>query len=111
MLELKRAYDKARREDGTRVLVDRLWPRGVRKEDAKIDWWPKELVPSVELRKWFAHDPEKFAEFAERYRIELEGKGGLKRLKKMADDGTVTLVYAAKDETHNHAVVLKDYLI
>lgn len=110
MLYLRRAYEQASPEDGTRVLIDRLWPRGVKKTEAKIDWWPKELAPSAELRKWFGHDPDKFTEFAERYRQEIGGKAALTRLKELADKETVTLVYAAKDEAHNNAVVLKDWL-
>ncbi|HEX7021859.1 MAG TPA: DUF488 domain-containing protein [Trueperaceae bacterium] len=110
MLKLKRAYEAAAPSDGTRVLVDRLWPRGVSKEQAKIDWWAKELAPSTELRRWFGHDPEKFAEFAERYRQELAGNEALDRLRRMVDGETVTLVYGAKDEVHNDARVLQELL-
>lgn len=110
MLKIKRAYEEAQRADGTRVLVDRLWPRGVKKENARIDWWAKELAPSSELRKWFGHDPDKFAEFAKRYRSELKGNEALVRLKELVAKGDVTLVYGAKDEQHNQARVLQQLL-
>lgn len=110
MLELKRAYDPAAQDDGTRVLVDRLWPRGVKKVDAKIDWWAKELAPSTELRRWFAHDPAKFAEFSQRYRKELASNPALEKLKALVSEGKVTLIYAAKDTVHNEAQVLKALL-
>ncbi len=110
MLRIKRAYEKAASSDGTRVLVDRVWPRGVSKEEAHIDWWAKELAPSTELRKWFDHDPERFHEFAVRYRRELEGNDALPKLEGLMQDGDVTLVYGAKDEEHNQAVVLKELL-
>jgi uncharacterized protein YeaO (DUF488 family) len=109
-IQLKRSYDKPAPRDGTRVLVDRLWPRGVTKEKAKIDRWMKEVAPSVELRQWFAHDPEKWPEFRKRYRAELKGNPAIGELKKMAKKEPVTLVYAAKDEVHNGAVVLKEIL-
>ena len=110
-LRLKRAYDDAASSDGRRILVDRLWPRGVSKEDAAIDDWPKEIAPSDELRKWFGHDPEKWGEFRKRYRKELKDHADeLERIRDHAPHGTVTLVYAAKDEKHNQAVVLKDVL-
>ncbi len=110
-IRLKRAYDDAASSDGRRILVDRLWPRGVSKEDAAIDDWPKEIAPSAELRKWFGHDPEKWGEFRKRYRKELQDHADeLGRIRDHARHGTVTLVYAAKDEEHNQAVVLKDVL-
>jgi uncharacterized protein YeaO (DUF488 family) len=109
-IQLKRSYDKPAPRDGTRILVDRLWPRGVTKEKAKIDRWMKEIAPSTELRQWFAHDPEKWPEFRKRYRAELKGNEALAELKKVAKKQPVTLVYAAKDEVHNGAVVLKEIL-
>lgn len=108
MLKLKRAYDEKAEDDGTRVLVDRIWPRGVTKERASIDWWAKGLAPSEDLRKWFSHDPKRFEEFADRYRGELHGSADLDRLKKLSSDGKVTLVFGAKDREHNQAVVLKE---
>jgi len=107
MLKIKRAYEPAAASDGTRVLVDRVWPRGVSKDEAKIDWWAKELAPSTELRKWFGHVPERYAEFEKRYKRELEGNDALERLEDLARKGTVTLVYGAKDEEHNQARVLE----
>ncbi|MDD3857828.1 MAG: DUF488 domain-containing protein [Methanoculleus sp.] len=111
MLRIKRIYAEPSADDGTRVLVDRLWPRGVSKEEAKIDRWEKDLAPTNELRKWFGHDPAKWEEFLRRYRAELEGKEELlARLRQEATDGTVTLLYAAKDEEQNNAVALKRYI-
>lgn len=107
MVRLKRAYDERAEDDGTRVLVDRVWPRGVTKERAAIDWWAKGLAPSEELRKWFSHDPKRFDEFAERYEAELAGSPDMERLRRLAAEGTVTLVYGARDREHNQAVVLK----
>lgn len=108
-LRTKRAYDDPAPSDGYRILVDRLWPRGVAKDDADIDEWLKEVGPSTELRKWFGHDPERFEEFAARYRAELDGSEALERLRaRCREHPVVTLVYAAKDETHNNAVVLRD---
>lgn len=111
-VQLKRAYLPASPEDGARVLVDRLWPRGVRKTDAAIDRWMKEVAPSTELRQWFAHDPSRWDEFQQRYRAELAHNADLvKELHAMAQKGRLTLVYAARDEVHNDAVVLRDILI
>lgn len=111
MIQCKRAYDEPSPDDGTRVLVDRLWPRGVSKEDAALDDWVKEVAPSDELRKWFDHDLEKWDEFCRRYHRELDEKEKLvARLGAEAEDGTLTLVYAAKDREHNNAVALKHYL-
>lgn len=110
MLKIKRVYAQWSEADGARVLVDRLWPRGVKKEDAHITWWAKELAPSSELREWFGHDPEKFPEFAKRYKRELEGNETLPKLEGMLQDGAVTLVYGAKDEEHNQARVLLELL-
>lgn len=110
-IRLKRAYEGADPADGRRILVDRLWPRGVSKEAAAIDCWAKEIAPSAGLRKWFGHDPEKWAEFRSRYRKELKCRAEeLEQIRGHAREGTVTLVYAAKDEDHNQALVLKDIL-
>ncbi len=112
MIKIKRAYQPPEEEDGFRILVDRLWPRGVSKDKAKLDLWLKEVAPSNELRKWFGHDPEKWSEFQKRYSAELKDKriflSKIKDLEK--GKGTVTLIYAAKDEEHNDAVVLRDKL-
>jgi uncharacterized protein YeaO (DUF488 family) len=111
-IRLKRAYEKAAPTDGTRVLVDRLWPRGIKKEDAAIDHWFKEIAPSTRLRKWFGHDPERWNEFRRRYRSELREHGDLlAEIRAFADLGLVTLVYAARDEERNDAVVLRDLLL
>lgn len=110
-IRIKRVYLPAADDDGFRILVDRLWPRGIKKVDAHVDLWLKDVAPSQELRKWFAHDPEKFPEFAERYRKELEGSGALETLRQtIAAHPVVTLLFAAKDEQHNNAVVLKGLL-
>jgi uncharacterized protein YeaO (DUF488 family) len=110
-VRLKRAYDPAEPGDGYRVLVDRLWPRGVSKERARLDEWARELAPSAELRTWFGHDPERFAEFERRYRAELAAHGEkLDELRRRARAGTLTLVYGARDEEHNDAVVLSELL-
>ncbi|WP_221056355.1 DUF488 domain-containing protein [Methanoculleus chikugoensis] len=111
MLRTKRIYEEPSVDDGIRILVDRLWPRGLSKEKAEIDRWEKDLAPTSELRKWFGHDPAKWDEFLRRYRAELEGKEEeLARLRQEASEGTVTLLYAAKDEEHNNAVALKRYI-
>ena len=107
----KRIYDAATDSDGYRILVDRLWPRGVSKEDAHLDDWIKEVAPTDELRKWFDHDPKKFGEFEERYRSELNDKAEiLLQIRKKATDRTVTLLYGAKDTEHNQAIVLQKVL-
>jgi uncharacterized protein YeaO (DUF488 family) len=111
MIKLKRVYDPPDRRDGKRVLVDRLWPRGITKEDAAVDLWLREIAPSNELRKWFGHDPGRWQEFRKRYRKELEEKADLVReLSDAARKGTVTLLYSAKDTEHNNAVVLRDVI-
>jgi uncharacterized protein YeaO (DUF488 family) len=111
-VRLKRAYEPPVSADGTRVLVDRLWPRGVKKEKAAIDEWMKEIAPSAELRKWFGHDPERWPEFRRRYRSEIKGHPGeFRHLRELARKGKLTLVYAAHDEAHNDAVVLRDLLV
>ena len=111
MIKLKRIYDLPTPDDGRRVMVDRLWPRGIAKDAARLDDWLKEIAPSDELRKWFSHDPAKWKEFRERYRAELNSYGDLlAELRAAAKMGTVTLLYAAKDGEHNNAVVLKELL-
>jgi uncharacterized protein YeaO (DUF488 family) len=107
---IKRAYAAPAANDGLRVLVDRIWPRGLKKEEAKIDWWPKEIAPSTELRKWFSHDSEKWNEFENRYFKELDGRQELIGELLAKAGGGLTLVFAAKDEEHNNAVALKHYL-
>ena len=110
-VRLKRAYEPASREDGYRVLVDRLWPRGVSKQQARLDGWDKELGPSTMLREWFAHDPRRFPEFRRRYLAELQSnRPRLSELRRRARTGTVTLVYSARDGEHNDAVVLAEVL-
>jgi len=111
-IQIKRAYDSPSTDDGTRILVDRLWPRGLKKTDAVISQWMKEIAPSNELRKWFGHDPERWEEFRRRYERELEAKGDLLgALRELAKRGPVTLVYSAHDEAHNQAVVLRETLL
>lgn len=110
-IKIKRVYDAASPTDGLRVLVDRLWPRGLKKEDAAIDVWAKDLAPSSELRKWFAHDDEKFAEFTRRYGLELGSKTAeINELFTSAGGKTITLVYGAKNTKSNNAVVLQELL-
>jgi uncharacterized protein YeaO (DUF488 family) len=110
-VRLKRAYEPASPADGTRVLVDRLWPRGVSRERAGLDAWHKELAPTAELRSWFGHDPERFEEFRRRYTEELRAhRAELSELRRVARDGRLTLVYAAADAEHNDAVVLAGVL-
>jgi uncharacterized protein YeaO (DUF488 family) len=108
---IKRVYEEAEADDGYRVLVDRLWPRGVSKDRAEIDEWLKDVAPSPDLRTWFGHRPERFDEFAERYAAELDGAPALEHLRELVGaHDTVTLVIAAKDPEHNHALVLLDQL-
>ncbi len=110
-IRLKRAYSEAASDDGTRVLIDRLWPRGIAKENAHIDLWLKEIAPSTELRKWFGHEPSRWEKFRERYFHELdEHPDEVSRLRELAHSGPLTLVYGAKDEEHNDAVAIKEYL-
>lgn len=110
-LSLKRVYDPPSADDGARVLVDRIWPRGVSRDEAQLAAWLKDLAPTTALRQWFGHDPARFEEFQSRYRAELEQKGeGLEKLRALAESGKVTLLYGAKDEVHNNAVVLAHYL-
>ena len=111
MIRLKRTYDEMADEDGSRFLVDRLWPRGIRKEALHVQDWVKEVAPSTELRRWFGHDPAKWTEFQRRYAAELEAKpAAWEPLLTAARAGTITLVYSAKDTQHNDAVVLKAFL-
>lgn len=108
----KRVYEDPDSADGTRVLVDRLWPRGVSKEEAQLDDWLKEIAPSDDLRNWFDHDPDRWDEFTERYRSELDDRPErVRELLEYVQSGTLTLLYAATDEEHNNAVVLVDYLV
>jgi uncharacterized protein YeaO (DUF488 family) len=111
-IKLKRAYDTAGSSDGTRVLIDRLWPRGVRKEDAAIDLWAKDLAPSTALRRWFGHDPARWREFRRRYSQEIhQHRDRLGELRALAQEGRITLVFAAHDKVHNDAVVLREILL
>ncbi|MEO6562680.1 MAG: DUF488 domain-containing protein [Nitrosospira sp.] len=110
-LKIKRVYEEPETNDGRRILVDRLWPRGLTKEKAKVDLWLKDIAPSTELRKWFGHDPEKWQSFRERYQTELKHHAGqLGLIDSEIKEGTVTLVYGARDQVHNEAVVLKQFL-
>ncbi len=111
-LKLKRIYEPAEKDDGFRVLVDRLWPRGLNKENAAFDHWLKAIAPSAELRKWFNHEATKWKEFQKKYKKELEAnKEAVSELKKYLAKGNVTLLYAAKDEAHNQAIVIKDFVL
>src|SRR3954465_12694760 len=111
MIHLKRAYEKPSSSDGQRILVERLWPRGVSKARAAVDLWLKDVAPSPELRKWFGHDPAKWKQFERRYWKELEAQPDtVDVLRSKAKRGAVTLVYAARDEQHNSAVALKEFL-
>ena len=111
MIQIKRVYDPPDPEDGKRILVDRLWPRGIKKENLKADEWLKEIAPSDKLRKCFSHDPKKYEEFKKEYTEELEDKSEiLKRMKGEAKTGRVTILFSAKDTEHNNAMVLKELL-
>lgn len=108
-IKIKRVYELPDQHDGRRILVDRLWPRGLTKEKAGIDLWLKEIAPSTELRKWFDHDPGRWEEFKDRYLAELkDNHEQIRLLKQELDKGIVTLVYAAKDEEHNQAIVIQE---
>lgn len=112
-IQVKRAYDPPAPEDGYRVLVDRLWPRGLSKDRAAVDEWLREVAPSTDLRRWFAHDPARWAEFRRRYSAELAApaaREAVARLRALAARGGITLLYAATDEVHNNAVALRQYL-
>jgi uncharacterized protein YeaO (DUF488 family) len=113
MIKLKRAYEAPSEDDSSRYLVDRLWPRGIAKEDAQLTEWLKDVAPSEDLRKWFGHDPERWGEFKRRYKLELHAAAKEKILMDLAQRakaGTVTLVFAAKDTEHNNAVVIKEII-
>lgn len=111
-LRLKRAYAPAEAEDGVRILVDRLWPRGLSKAKAALDDWMKDIAPTTELRQWFGHDPARWTEFQHRYRAELRAhEEQLDHIRTLAKSQTITLVYGARDEVHNDAVVLRDVLL
>ncbi|WP_324754406.1 DUF488 domain-containing protein [Roseovarius sp. Pro17] len=109
-IRTRRAYEDMAENDGYRVLVDRLWPRGVAKDDLKLDDWCKNVAPSDDLRKWFDHDPDKWDEFQSRYRKELDSSDAVDDLIERVKAGRVTLIYGAKDEAHNNAVALREYL-
>ncbi|WP_192183597.1 DUF488 domain-containing protein [Mesorhizobium amorphae] len=110
-IAVKRIYEAPAKADGQRVLVDRIWPRGVAKKDAALALWLKEIAPSDELRKWFGHEPERWAEFRKRYRAELDGnEEAVAQLLDLLRKGKVTLLYGAHDEAHNNAVALAEYL-
>lgn len=110
-IKLKRAYEAPAKNDGRRILIDRVWPRGIKKEELRLDGWKKELAPSTNLRKWFGHDPERWEEFQKRYRRELdEQPDAIAELLSLCRGGPVTLVFGAKDTRHNQAVALRDYL-
>ncbi|HEY3421481.1 MAG TPA: DUF488 domain-containing protein [Methanomassiliicoccales archaeon] len=111
MIGLKRVYEPSSPDDGTRVLVDRLWPRGVSKSKAAVDVWLKEVAPSPDLRKWFSHEDAKWDEFRERYWKELEANpANVQKLKDMADKGKITLIFSTRDEVRNSAAILRDFL-
>ncbi|MDL4843177.1 DUF488 domain-containing protein [Aquibacillus rhizosphaerae] len=114
-VQLKRIYEKANKEDGVRVLVDRIWPRGISKEDAQIDYWMKEIGPSNDLRKWFGHDPDKYNEFKNKYKDEFQDGEQQEQLEKLKGitkkhNKNITLLFAAKDEKYNQAKVIKEIL-
>jgi uncharacterized protein YeaO (DUF488 family) len=110
-IKIKRVYDAFADEDGQRILVDRLWPRGISKGNAKIAYWPKELAPSTELRRWYNHEPEKWDEFKAQYFAELDARpGGVRELIGYVDAGMVTFVYSSKEVRYNNAVALKEYV-
>jgi uncharacterized protein YeaO (DUF488 family) len=110
LLGIKRIYEKASITDGKRIFVDRLWPRGVKKSTANIDMWLKDVAPSNELRKWFAHDPNKWVEFESRYTKELERNPAVQQLIDMVKSSDITLLYSTEDKEHNNAVVLADFI-
>ncbi|KAF3362783.1 putative protein YeaO [Chlamydiales bacterium STE3] len=111
-IKIKRAYDPASEEDGIRILVDRLWPRGVKKTKLKLNVWLKDVAPSTALRKWFSHDPAKWVEFQQRYALELEeNPKSWEPIMKALEHASITLIYGAHDSEHNHALCLKNYLV
>jgi len=110
-IQIRRIYEPPRADDGARILVDRLWPRGVSKEDAKLTLWLKDIAPSTELREWFGHDPSRWYEFGRRYRAELKvNEAAVAEIAEFLKSGRITLLYGARDTEHNEAVVLADYL-
>ena len=109
-LKIKRVYEAPADDDGVRILVDRLWPRGMKKDEVDYDEWFKNLAPSTDLREWFNHDPSKFSEFSKKYKEELKGNPQIEKMKEWLKKSNVTLLYAAKDIKDNQAVVLKDYI-
>lgn len=110
-LQIKRVYEHVDDSDGKRILVDRLWPRGLSKKDAHVDLWLKDVAPSPDLRRWFGHDPEKWDEFQRRYRDELEkNPDAVEALRQEVGRANATLLYGARDEAHNQAIVLRDFL-
>ena len=110
-IKIKRVYEHPKQEDGMRILVDRLWPRGLTKKKASVDLWLKDIAPSTELRKWFAHDRDKWKKFRGRYQTEIRNNPDLiEVLKQKAREGTITLIYGARDQKHNEALVLKQFL-
>ena len=109
-LKIKRVYEAPADDDGVRILVDRLWPRGMKKDGVDYDEWFKNLAPSTDLREWFNHDPSKFSEFSKKYKEELKGNPQIEKIKEWLKKSNVTLLYAAKDTKDNQAVVLKDYI-
>jgi uncharacterized protein YeaO (DUF488 family) len=110
-IQLKRVYEKPAKADGRRVLVDRVWPRGLTKREARVDEWLKEIAPSAKLRKWFGHDPARWKEFTKRYAAELDDqRDQVEHLARAAKERTVTLLFGAKDTSHNNAVALKEYM-
>lgn len=110
-LKIKRVYENPAKNDGIRILVDRLYPRGIKKEQLHYDFWLKDAAPSTELRKWFSHDPSKFSEFKKEYKKELKSNKEVQHIKNLLKENNVTLIYAAKDEKINHAIVLKDFIL
>lgn len=111
MIKIKRVYDHPSKDDGKRILIDRLWPRGLKKEDVQIDEWVKDIAPSNQLRKWFNHDPKKWDEFKNRFFTELRGKREMvEKIINAAGKGTVTLLFGSKEERFNNAVALKEYI-
>jgi uncharacterized protein YeaO (DUF488 family) len=110
MIKVKRVYEPTEPDDGSRFLVERLWPRGIKKEDLQMDAWLKELAPSDRLRRWFGHDPAKWQEFRRRYFAELKTKDACKQIRSAARHGNITLLYSAHDKEHNNALALKSYL-
>jgi uncharacterized protein YeaO (DUF488 family) len=111
-VKLKRAYEAPAAEDGVRILVDRLWPRGIAKKEAALSLWMKEIAPSTELRKWFGHDPDRWNEFRKRYAGEITRNSLLlDQLRSLALEGSITLIYSAHDENHNNAIVLRDVIL